>query len=353
MKPQLGFREGYIYNNMMYAAAGLVMENVANKSWEDIIRERILKPLQMTASVFSNDDMKKHGNYSLSYFEPDSTRRLLAKRYEAQSDALGPAGTLKSTVEDMSHWMIAQLNGGMYNGKQVMSKKSIAETMMPNAISDREGKYDELSNGLYGLGRIVQTYKGYKIAAHTGSIDGFYSSLVFVPGQQLGVFMVHNGERGSSIRSVMALPVLDKLLGLSYTPWSQRYLEDFNKNRVASKRATDSVKATQVKGSTTSHPLSSYAGVYVSPVYGTIKMEHLNDGLIMSFRKVQSPLSHFHYDQFTTKDEQTDLPKFRLNFLTNDKGEIDRFSTRVFGDPVELFIRKPEQSPGSNLQQER
>lgn len=340
MKPQLGFREGYIYNNMMYAAAGLVMETVTNKTWEDIIRERLLGPLNMKASVFINDDMKKHGNYSLSYFESDSSRKLMPKKYEAQSDALGPAGTLKSTVEDMSHWMIAQLNSGMYNGRQVISSRVIKETMIPNAIADREGKYDELSNGLYGLGRILQTYKGHKIVSHTGSIDGFYSSLLLIPGQQLGIFMVHNGEASGNIRSVMALPVVDKLLGLSHTPWSQRYLADFNIARAALKRATDSIKATQVKGTVTSHPLQAYAGTYVSKLYGNIKIEQVNDGLTMSFRKVLSPLSHWHYDQFTTKEAQSDVPGFRLNFLTNDKGEIDRMSTRVFGDPVEVFIRK-------------
>ncbi|MFW1308701.1 hypothetical protein ACEV7Y_23550, partial [Vibrio parahaemolyticus] len=77
-----------------------------------------------------------------------------------QTDALGPAGTIKSTVNDMSHWMIAQLNNGMYNGKQAISNAAIQQTLVPNNIADKEMKWDELSNGLYCLGRTIQTYKG-------------------------------------------------------------------------------------------------------------------------------------------------------------------------------------------------
>ena len=340
MKPQLGFREGYIYNNMMYAAAGVVMENVINKTWEDILREKILRPLKMNASVFTDEDVKKHGNYSLAYVEHDSTRKLIPKKFEAQSDALGPAGTLKSNVEDMSHWMIAQLNGGVYIENRVISENAIKQTMIPNTISDKEGRYDELSKSLYALGRIIQTYKGYKIASHTGSIDGFYSSLLFIPGQQLGIYMVHNGEAGGNLRSVMALPVIDRLLGLSYTPWSQRFLSDFKAGRAGDKRITDSINATQVKGTMPSHPLPAYTGTYVSQLYGDIKIDFINNALSMSFRKIFSPLSHWHYDQFITKEEQTDVPKFKLHFMTNDKGDIDRISTRVFGDPVEVFVKK-------------
>ena len=122
MKPALAFREGYIYNNMMFASAGAVLETVAGMSWEDIIRNKIFQPLQMTSSCFTNDDMLKSGNFAIAYFEPDTTHRLSKLNYVAQCDALGPAGTIKSNVSDMSHWMIAQLNAGNYKGAQAFPR---------------------------------------------------------------------------------------------------------------------------------------------------------------------------------------------------------------------------------------
>ena len=339
MKPLLGFREGYIYNNMMFATAGAVMETVTGLSWEELTRKKIFQPLQMNASSFTNAEMVKDGNFAYAYYEPDSTGKLQNVTYVAQSDALGPAGTIKSNVEDMSHWMIAQLNGGKYKGQQAIPESAIKQTLIPNNIVDKEGKWDELSNSLYGLGRTMQTYKGYKIATHTGSIDGYYSNLTFIPSENIAVFLVHNSVPAGSVRGVMAFPIIDRLLNLSPTAWSERYRKDYLKSKADSKKAKDSINATQAKNTVPSHALKDYIGKYGNPMYGDMMIEMQNNQLSLSFRNQQSLLHHFHYDQFVTKEEQNGKPDFRINFLTNSKGEIDRFSVQLFGDPVAEFLK--------------
>ncbi len=339
MKPVLGYRDGYIYNNMMYASAGAVMETVTGMPWEEITRKKLLQPLEMSASGFTNEEMMPHGNYAISYYEPDSTTKLVKKTHLYQSAGLGPAGTIRSNVEDMSHWMIAQLNGGKHKGKQVMSESVIKQTLVPNAIADKEGKWDELSNSLYALGRTIQTYKGYKISTHTGSIDGFYSNLTFLPAENIAIFMVHNSVPGGSTRSVMAYPVIDRLLNLSLTPWSERYRTEYLKSKADAKRSIDSVAATQVKNTTPSHPLKDYTGKYTNPIYGELMIELENDLLVLAVRNQRSILHHFHYDQFTTKEETTDKLDFRFNFLMNTKGEINRFTTMSFGEGAAEFVK--------------
>jgi CubicO group peptidase (beta-lactamase class C family) len=339
MRPQLGFREGYIYNNMMFAASGAVIENVTGSTWEDVTRNRIFNPLEMTASGFSNEDMMKSGNFAYSYYEYDSTRNLKAGKYVAATNALGPAGTIKSNVEDMSHWMIAQLNGGRFKGQQAIPEAAIKQTLVPNAISDKEGKWPELSNSLYALGRTIQTYKGYKIAAHTGSIDGYYSNLTFIPSENISIFMVHNSRAAGSLRSVMALPIIDRLLDLSRTGWSERYMKDYLKAKADGKRAKDSINATQVKNTVASHPLKDYTGKYNNATYGDFNIDLQDNQLYLLFRGQRAALNHFHYDQFVTDEERTGNPDFRLSFSTNTKGEIDRFSLRPFGDPMVEFVK--------------
>jgi len=340
MKPQIGFREGYIYNNMMFAASGAVMEAVTGKSWEELTREKILQPLGMNSTVFTQEDMLRQPNYAVSYFA-DSTRRLIRYNYMAQSEALGPAGTMKSNIQDMSRWMIAQLNNGRYKGVQVIPEAAIKQTLVPNAIADREGRWDELSNGLYGLGRQVVMYKGYKVTTHTGSIDYYYSNMTLIPSLGLGIFMVHNGEPGGSFRTAMAYPIIDRLLGLSLTPWSQRYREEYLKAEADQKRRTDSVNRTQVKGTTPSHTLAAYAGTYYHPVYGNMIIEAKDNGLVLRFRKQVVPLHHFHYDQFRTMEEEINgQPDHRLHFVTNAKGDIGSFTSRVFGEMEVEFVRK-------------
>ena len=338
MEPSLGFREGYIYNNVMYAAAGAVMENISGMRWEDIIRQKFFVPLQMNASGFTNQEMSKPGNYAKAYFEPDSTRRLQQFTYLAQSNALGPAGTIQSSVNDMSHWMIAQLNEGKYKGQQVIPEAVIKQTLIPNTIADKEGKWSELSNGLYGLGRLIQTYKGYKITTHTGSIDGYYSNLTFIPSENLGIFMVHNSSAAEFLRSVMAFPLMDRLLNLTITPWSERYKKDYNIYKADEKRRKETLLATQVSNTVPSHPLVAYCGKYVNSMYGPMEIEWQNDSLLLLFRGQKALLHHFHYDQFATNELDSGQPGYRIYFSTNNLGEIDRCTLDVFGSGA-AFIK--------------
>ncbi|MEJ7778024.1 MAG: serine hydrolase [Daejeonella sp.] len=337
MKPSLGFREGYIYNNMMYMVSGLAIERVTGKSWEENVRERIFKPLAMNASGFAGIGSRPAG-HSQSYFDNDQGK-LIARTFSSQSETLGPAGTIYSNMQDMGNWMIALINGGKFNGKQVIQSKAVAETMIPNNLSDKRGRYDELSNSIYAMGRIIQTYKGTKIVSHTGSIDGFYSNLTYLPKDSLAVFIIHNSTAAGSLRSVMNLPLIDILLGREATDWSSRYRKDYLEARESNKKDIDSLNASQVKNTAPSHPLKAYTGTFNHPVYGDIKIDIQNNTLNIKYRDLGAILNHWHYDQFITMDKGNGHPDMRISFITNAKGDIDRISTRPFGDPVTEFVR--------------
>ncbi len=338
MKPALGFREGYIYNNNMYTLAGLAIEAVSGKSWEENVEERIFKPLGMKASGFTGVGARPE-NHSLSYFEAEGTGKLTARTFLAQSELLAPAGNIYSNMVDMSKWLILQVNGGKYNGKQVIAASAVEETKIPNAISDKRGRYDELSNAIYAMGRSLQSYKGTKMISHTGSIDGFYSNLSYLPKDSIALFIVHNAVSAGSLRSVMNLPIIDILQNREITDWSARYRKDYLEVQEKNKKTVDEINTSQVKNTFPSHAALAYTGRFSHPVYGEILIGLKNNDLQLQYRSLSATLYHWHYDQFMTMDDGRGFPDMRIGFLTNDKGEIDRISTRPFGDPLTEFIR--------------
>jgi CubicO group peptidase (beta-lactamase class C family) len=339
MKPTLGYREGYIYNNMMFTTSGIVVERITGKSWEDNIRDRIFKPLSMNASGFAGEG-KKPTDHSQSYFDNEQGK-LVPRTFSSQSETLGPAGTIYSTMNDMGNWMIALVNSGRFRDKQVIPAKAIAETMIPQNLSDKRGRYDELSNSIYALGRIVQTYKGTKMISHTGSIDGFYSQLTYLPQDSLAIFMVHNSTGAGSLRSVLNLPVIDILLGREPTDWSGRYRKEYLDGQKRNRKQIDSLNASRVQNTNPSHQIQAYAGTFNHPVYGNITIGIQNNSLSLKYRELTAGLNHWHYDQFITMDEGKGFPDMRISFLTNARGDIDRISTRPFGDPMVDFIKVP------------
>ena len=338
MKPSLGFREGYIYNNNMYTLAGLAIEAVSGKSWEENVQEHIFKPLEMNSSGFTGVGARPE-NHSLAYFEAEGTSKLTARTFLAQSELLAPAGNIYSSMVDMSKWLILQVNGGKYKGKQVIAASAVEETKVPNAISDKRGRYDELSNAIYAMGRSLQSYKGTKIISHTGSIDGFYSNLSYLPKDSIALFIIHNAVSAGSLRSVMNLPLIDILQNREITNWSAKYRKDYQEAQERNKKTVDEINASQIKNTIPSHLAMNYTGRFNHPVYGDILIELKNNDLQLQYRSLSATLHHWHYDQFITMDDGRGFPDMRISFLTNDKGEIDRISTRPFGDPITEFVR--------------
>jgi hypothetical protein len=104
-------------------------------------------------------------------------------------------------------------------------------------------------------------------------------------------------------------------------------MKEYVETETVEARRRDAVKAAQVKNTTPSHPLKHYTGKYRSAIYGDLSIELENDSLVFWFRDVKQPLDHFHYDQFVAREQLPGRPN-RMHFLTNNKGEIDRFVSR-------------------------
>src|SRR5436190_5636573 len=110
LEPSQPLRQTFLYNNMMYAAAGRIVELLSGKSWEDFVRERLLVPLGMTGTVFTIDDLEKQADHGVPYTERRDAFDLYAIPYYREAAGVAPAGAIDSNLEDMSRWLIALMN---------------------------------------------------------------------------------------------------------------------------------------------------------------------------------------------------------------------------------------------------
>jgi len=76
MEPKEPPRQTFLYNNMMYAAAGYLIELQSGKTWEEFVRERIFQPLDMNASVYSVAEMLKQDDHGVPFTEKRDTTEL-------------------------------------------------------------------------------------------------------------------------------------------------------------------------------------------------------------------------------------------------------------------------------------
>jgi CubicO group peptidase (beta-lactamase class C family) len=344
MEPTEPLRHFFIYNNMMFISAGHIIEIKSGQTWSDFVRGRILRPLDMNATVFTIADMTNAADFGVPYHEKRDSRELYRTPYYEQGAGIAPAGGLISDLEDLSHWLGALMNEGKYLDRQVLPAEVLNATLEPAMpVTSKEGEshgFWELQNIIYGMGRETASYRGHLMAYHNGSLEGFYSQISCLPHDHVGVIVLVIGEHCDSLRSTLTYNVFERLLGLDQTPWSQRRLEIYLKDKQAGRQARGKAGLGRVPGAKPSHALAAYAGDYENPAYGLLKIGLAGERLQFDFHKVQLPLEHFHYDRFDTPDDELN-GKWSVNFSTNPQGDVDK-ATMSLDEREAVFVRKPQ-----------
>jgi CubicO group peptidase (beta-lactamase class C family) len=135
LEPSIPLRQGYLYNNLMYSAAGSIVEYMAHQTWEEFVSDRIFKPLGMSHSMFITEDMIRQPDFMSPYYEKRDTSLLAPYPFYTKFQGVGPCGSVISSIHDLSNWVIAQLHGGKFNGKQVIPASVIKETLQPASLT--------------------------------------------------------------------------------------------------------------------------------------------------------------------------------------------------------------------------
>jgi CubicO group peptidase (beta-lactamase class C family) len=110
LEPQEPVRSTFLYNNLMYAAAGYLVELQSGKTWERFVKDRILNALQMNSTSFTIADILKQPEFAVGFTEKRDSFELYRIPYYEDIAGIAAAGSIVSNIEDMSHWLIALMN---------------------------------------------------------------------------------------------------------------------------------------------------------------------------------------------------------------------------------------------------
>lgn len=332
LEPSKGLREKWQYNNFMYLAQGVLTEKLTEKSWDDNIRERIFLPLGMTQS---NSSLKEWINFPNAAIGYDIKKDTIHKMEYYDIAAMSPAGSINSTVNDMSKWLITWINNGKYNGKEIIPATYINEAIssqmvIAGGLPDAQNQDIFMAN--YGLGWMVSAYRGHYRVEHGGNIDGFSASTCLFPSDSIGIVVLCN-QNNSFIPTIVRNIISDRVLDLKEIDWQTTMKKSYDNSIKAAKDAESNKTSTQVKGTKPSHVLKDYEGNYNNKGYGTIEIKNINDSLFAFTGNKNFWLSHYHYDVFqlfpknnTEPIDTADHDWPNMMFGMNQAGEINRIS---------------------------
>ena len=313
-----GFRERYAYDNILYAVATRVIEEVSGQSYAQFLQQRFLDPLGMGGTRFNADALRPGDNVATGHAKADFT--TLRPTFPLTWHNAAGAGGIYSSVHDMGRWMRAQLAGGTFTDPQgneqrlfsrerqkemwsLLSPMPIAEPPVPQLAAARP---DFLG---YGEGWITSSYRGEKLVWHTGGWPGMVSRVTLVPGRNLGVVVLTNQEAGGAFNA-LTMQVLDAFMQPAQrTDWIDAYVAAADKARAKADKAWRERLAARQARSTPSLPLAGYAGTYRDAWYGDVDVVHDGGRLRMRFQPsplLTGTLQHWQHDTFLVKwDDRT------------------------------------------------
>jgi CubicO group peptidase (beta-lactamase class C family) len=296
------FRSRYSYNTLGYIVIGEAVSKVSGKNWETFVRERIFQPWGMNSTSALCPELGAKGNVASAHKEWDGTVTPHPDwHWKDKVAPAGPIGSMHSNVVDLADWVRLHLAGGALNGKRLLKESTLREMHALHAslplTSEEKGvlPYPKMFFGS-GLGWLIRDYQGCKVVYHNG---GSGAMIALMPEKNLGVVVLANLYDTGLVSMVMHA-VFDRFLGFPRT-WSSRdwIAEAYEGPLREAQAARKKREAERIKGTKPSLPIEKYAGIYESPLYGTIEV-HVKDGkLTLHFGpRLVSELTQWQNDMF-------------------------------------------------------
>ena len=335
VSPAYSLRSNFIYQNIMYAAAGQVVANAAGMPWEDFVRTRIFAPLGMSRTVPLLSRAAAMGNVASPHDRVNDTVRVITN---ASVDPVAPAGSVWSSVADMAKWMRFVLDSGRVRGGRLLQPVTFAEllepqTMVPPSQFYPSARLTKPHWMTYGLGWFQQDYQGRAVSYHTGSIDGMVAIIGLIPDERLGVYVLANLDHVEA-RHALMLKVFDLWgpPGMKARDWSTELRSLYATQSAQGLAAQKAAEAKRVTGTKPSLPLARYASAYSDSLYGDVTVTVSGDALRIRVGTLEGTLEHWQYDTFRTRWDRAWVGSGFATFVLDREGvpsrvEIDR---RVF-----------------------
>lgn len=318
LKPINPFRQTFGYCNSCFMTAGQVIPEVVSRSWEQYVQENILTPLEMSRTTAISHGMASKENVSKPY-TTSFTGKLQLVPYD-EWDNLGPAASIISSVNDLSHWLQFQLDSGKYNGRQVMPFAVLQKTRdMNTVISSRKSPVLPMHFRGYGLGIFEGDYNGKEIFWHTGGAGGMVSNVCFVPEERLGIAILTNNDNQDFFEA-LRYQVLDAYLGVPYTNRSKQFLPDFEDGMKKQLQEIADWKQ-RIKNNKPALPLPAYTGEYTNELYGSINITQQGNRLSVHFnshKDLAAKLDYMDNDEWLLQYDNIEYGIFAIKFKTEN-----------------------------------
>ncbi|MFC7048629.1 serine hydrolase domain-containing protein [Emcibacter nanhaiensis] len=182
----------YGYQNVLYGLIGPVIEKTTLHTYEDLINDRIFKPLDMENASVGFDGYMHSKNRATPHVR--TRKGWLKSRVKPAYYEVLPAAGVNASVSDMASWLMAQLGHrpdvlppqvlNSLQEKRIRTKKELRRRDWRRYLKD----------AYYGLGWRIYQFGKEQLIYHGGWVAGFRADVAFSPKRDVGLVILLNAE---------------------------------------------------------------------------------------------------------------------------------------------------------------
>lgn len=326
------FRNKYAYDNVFYIVAAEVIKEVSGLEFEEFLSSRIFSAIGMNRSLSKITDFSKASNKVSAHAHVNGSLKIISgDEGTGLTDVLNGAGGISSSVADMNKWLITQLDSGRSgNGRVLFSQNTSRELWtgvvpIPTIKVNDWIKPAQAEAGSYALGFRIHYYRGEKMVAHGGKLDGYVSYVNMIPGYNAGIVVLTNQESSNAYRAIVN-HIADHIMKKPSFDWLAGYIKE-EARRFENYRNVESLAVlNRDESSKPLLPLKDYSGKFYDDWYGDISINYENDKLIMKFEhtpQLRGEMEFWQFNSFIVKWYNRNLKADAyVTFSIDEKGKI-------------------------------
>lgn len=270
------------YSNAGYNLATTLLEARDGRDWRVLVRDEVLRPIGMADTTGWISEAGAQGLVAAGHLGhgPDGPVRSPLQKVDATMQS---AGGLVSTADDMARWLEIQINDGVLDGRRVFPAALVGSTHRPLAANNASfGPYVRES---YGLGWQIGRFGDDVLIHHFGNFAGSRAHVSFMPKRRLGVaVMINEDAVAGGLADLVANYVYDWHAGrpdleAAYDAALTGLVADRDRGQASIARQA---AERAMRPSMLSRPMSAYAGTWVSPTLGTIRVAERDAALVVT-----------------------------------------------------------------------
>ena len=277
LEPNHELRYKMQYSNLIYAVATYAFEQAIGQDYGKYERSHLLEPLNLNHTYINHHEAPREKIVKPYIGDNNITKEVPF----IAPGKVGGASSMLSTISDLLSWAKYQLK------LQKESKNNaMAEHFLPQSIMSPSREYGGANFGAYGLGMMMEDYRGHKYFYHSGSYIGYCSFMGFVPDLDLAFVSTTNMDSTDAIFA-LAYQTIDNALGINETDWTTKV-----KKAVDQKIAKREQKISSLMGDAPQKVKANkdQLGDYHNPGYGLITLSENDGNLMVTIGKKEYPV---------------------------------------------------------------